>query len=78
MTNFAVSPVVRTARWVALGYGYLYGVKRHEELLVIRAAERAREHEIARAYCDKRVVDQAEAMKLYAANSYLYGTFHEE
>ena len=44
MTNFAVSPVVRSARWLALGYGYLYGVKRHEELLVIRAAERAREH----------------------------------
>ena len=37
------SPLFRTARWVALGAGYLYGQKRLAELRPIRAAEREKE-----------------------------------
>ena len=39
----AVSPVLRTSRWLALSCGFVYGSKRVEELRPIRAAERARE-----------------------------------
>ena len=37
------SPLLRTSRWVALGFGYMYGQKRLAELGPIRAAERAKE-----------------------------------
>ena len=39
----AVSPVLRTSRWLALTCGIFYGARRVEELRPIRAAERARE-----------------------------------
>ena len=41
--DMSPSPLLRTARWVALGAGYLYGQKRLAELRPIRAAEREKE-----------------------------------
>ena len=41
--DMSPSPLLRTARWVALGAGYVYGQKRLAELRPIRAAEREKE-----------------------------------
>ena len=87
------SPLLRTARWVALGAGYLYGQKRLAELRPIRAAEREKEegklsyswiflkiHDfsaIANAYMAAEIEASRLAMEEYAKDSYLFGTAKE-
>ena len=91
--DMSPSPLLRTARWVALGAGYLYGQKRLAELRPIRAAEREKEegkpsypwiflkiHDflaIANAYMAAEIEASRLAMEEYAKDSYLFGTAKE-
>merc|ERR1712035_145837 len=69
--DMSPSPLFRTARWVALGAGYLYGQKRLAELRPIRAAERAKEEAIANAYMAAEIEAARLAMEEYAKESIL-------